>query len=352
MSALLHIVDPQGPGASGWLSRMAAQHGGGGQVVALGASAHGAAFRIPFSGGSVALAARSLERLCDEVQARVVIAWGARAAAVAAQARDAAERWLVLDAVPPLRSIPFDAEVICLGDAVADQLSAAGWPPMRLRVAQVPSPCMAEPDHDGSRRAALRKQCGVPDAAFVAGLLPAGPDAGDALSAFHAVGRVRMTGVDAHLVLASDAGLAGPMQVFARSIGLRDAVHFVDAVRDPASVAPMVDAWLSLRGACDDATALDPAVAAGLHAPLVAALGSLAASAVEPDVDGLVAEGRNRIGAALLELSRDPARCRDLSTAARARFAGQDRRQAFARMFDDIAARARVSESNRSAAPA
>ena len=69
-------------------------------------------------------------------------------------------------------------------------------------------------------------------------------------------------------------------------------------------------------------------------------------------MDGLVAEGRNRIGAALLELSRDPARCRDLSTAARARYAGQDRRQAFARMFDDIAARVRVSESNRSAAPA
>lgn len=352
MAALLHIVDPQGPAASEWLSRMAVQHACGGQIVALGASAHGEAFRIPFAGASVALAARSLERLSDGVQARVVVAWGARAAAVAAQARDVAERWLVLDAVPPLRSIPFDAEVICLGDAVADQLSAAGWPPMRLRVVQAPSPCMAEPDHDGSRRAALRKQWGVPQAAFVAGLLPAGPDAGDALSAFHAVGRVRMTGVDAHLVLASDAGLAGPMQVFARSIGLRDAVHFVDAVRHPASMAPMIDAWLSLPGERVDATALDPAVAAGLHAPLVAASGSLAADTIEPNVDGVVAEGRNRIGAALLELSRDAARCRDLSTAARVRHAGQDRRQAFARVFEDIAARACVSDSNRSAAPA
>jgi hypothetical protein len=351
MSALLHIVDPQGPAASGWLSRMAAQRGDG-HVVALGAAVHDAPFRIPLAGASVALAARALERLCDGVQARVVIAWGARAAAVAAGARDVAERWLVLDAVPPLRSIPFDAEVICLGDAVADRLSAAGWPPMRLRVAQAPSPCMAEPDHDGSRRAALRQQWGVPDAAFVAGLLPAGPDAGDALSAFHAVGRVRMTGVDAHLVLAPDAGLAGPMQVFARSIGLRDAVHFADAVRDPVAVAPMVDAWLSMPGERDDATVLDPAVAAGLHAPLVAAHGSLAASAVDPNVDGLVAEGRNRIGAALLELSRDAARRRDLSTAARARYAGQERRQAFARMLEDIAARARVSDSNRSAAPA
>ena len=352
MSALLHIVDPQGPAASGWLSRMASQHGGGGHAAVLGTAVGHAAFRIPFAGASVALAARSLERICESVQAPAVIAWGARAAAVAAGARDAAERWLVLDAVPPLRSIPFDAEVICLGDAVADQLSAAGWPPMRLRVVQAPSPCMAEPDHDGSRRAALRQQWGVPDAAFVAGLLPAGPDAGDALSAFHAVGRVRMTGVDAHLVLASDAGLAGPMQVFARSIGLRHAVHFVDAVRDPASVAPMMDAWLSLPGAREDSTVLDPAVAAGLHAPLVAAQGSLAARAVEPDVDGLVADGRNRIGAALLELSRDPARRRALSTAARSRYAGQDRRQAFARVFEDIAARARVSDSNRSAAPA
>lgn len=352
MASLLHIVDPQGPAASAWLARMASQHAHGGQMVCLGSAMHGASFRIPFAGASVGLAARALERLSDEVGAGAVIAWGARAAAVAAGARDAAERWLVLDAVPPLRSIPFDAEVVCLGDVVADRLSAAGWPPMRLRVVQAPAPCMAEPDQDGARRAALRRQCGVPDAAFVAGVLPAGPDAGDALSAFHAVGRVRMTGVDAHLVLASDAGLAGPMQVFARSIGLRQAVHFVDAVRDPAVVAPMVDVWLSLAGERDDATALDPAVAAGLHAPLVAAHGSLAAHAIEAGVDGLVAEGRNGIGAALLELSRDALRRRELASAARVRWAGQERRQAFARVFADIAARARVSDSNRSAAPA
>lgn len=350
MRALLHIVDPGGPGASAWLSRMARQHLHGGSLVSIGDATTGARFRLTTAGGSVALMARALERLCEVEQARGVVAWGARAAAVAVQARDEAERWLVLDAVPALRSPPFDAEVVCLGDAVADRLMAAGWPPMRVRVVHAPSPCMAEHDAAGERRAQLRSAWGVPASAFVVGLLPAGPDAGDALGAFHAVGRARLAGVDAHLVIASDAGLAGPMQVFARSIGHRHAVHFDDAVRDPATVAAGVDAWLSLAGPDQDGTALDAAVAAGLQGPLVASRDALSAHDIEDGVDGVVAEGRNRIGAALLELARDPDRRAALALAARVRHASQMRFQAFAGVFADVAQRASVLASKASAA--
>lgn len=350
MSALLHIVDPGGPAASAWLSRLARQHLHGGDLVSIGQAAIGERFRLTVSGGSVALTARALERLCESEQVRGVVAWGARAAAVAVQARDEATRWLVLDAVPALRSPPFDAEVVCLGDAVADRLMAAGWPPMRLRVVQAPSPCMAEHDDTGERRAQLRSAWGVAASAFVVGLLPAGRDAGDALGAFHAVGRIRLTGVDAHLVVSSDAGLAGPMQVFARSIGHRHAVHFCDAVRDPETVAAGVDVWLSLAGTDQDGTVLDAAVAAGLQAPIVASATALAAHGIENGVDGVVAEGRNRIGAALLELSRDAGRRAALVLAARIRHASQSRAQAFAGVFAEIAQRSRVRDSKASAA--
>jgi hypothetical protein len=201
---------------------------------------------------------------------------------------------------------------------------------------------MAPHDPEGSARAALRATWQLPQHAFVAGLLPAAADVGDALGAFHAVGRARMAGIDAHLLLASNAGGAGAMQVFARSIGLRHAVHFIDAVRDPATVAAGVDAWISMPGAGEDGTALDAAVAAGLHAPLVASADGLVAHGVEHGVDGIVAQGRNRIGAALLELARDPGRGRALAAAARVRYASQACRQAFAGVLRDIEARARV----------
>lgn len=265
------------------------------------------------------------------------MAWGARAIDVAVRARDAARRWLVMDSVPTVQAVPFDAEIACLGDLVADRASAAGWPPMRMRVLRAPVPTMAEADESGARRAAWREARGIAAEAFVVGLLPCASACGDALAAFHAVGRVRMVGLDAHLALHPHAGHSGAMQVFARSIGLRHAVHFDDAMEEPSHIAAAVDAWVSLPGGGPDGSALDPMVAAGLFAPLVAQRGSLAAACIEDGVDGVLAEPPNGTAAALLALARDPHRRRDLAMAARVRHAAGPVRQAFAAFVAEVA---------------
>lgn len=335
---LVHLVDPHGPGAARWLHALAERHAEGAPVIALGAKpVQGAAVRVPVPAGDHGLAAKALERALDEFAPAAVMAWGGRAIDVAVRARDAARRWLVMDAVPAVRSIPFDAEIVCLGDAVADRASAAGWPPMRMRVVRAPVPVMTEPDDDGARRLLWREANGLHADAFVVGLLPGADGSRDALAALHAVGRVRLVGLDAHLVLHARAGDAGAMQAFARSIGLRAAVHFVDGVREPETVASSIDAWVSLPGAGIDGTALDPMVAAGLFAPLVAQRGSLAASSIDDGVDGLLAEPPNGVAAALLSLARDPSRRRDLAMAARVRHAAGAVRQAFAGFVAEVA---------------
>lgn len=335
---LVHLVDPTGPGAARWLHALAERHAAGAPIVAIGSRpVSGAALRVPVPGGDHALAARALERSLEEAGTSSVIAWGGRAIDVAVRARDAARRWLVMDTVPEVRAVPFDAEVACLGDAVADRASAAGWPPMRMRVLRAPLIEMADPDDDGTGRAAWRAAHDMPDAAFVVGLLPSADGAGDALAALHAVGRVRMVGLDARLVLHPDTRDAGAMQAFARSIGVRDAVRFDDALRRPVAVAAGVDAWLSLPGSGVDGTALDPMVAAGRLAPLVAQRGSLAACAIEDGVDGLLADPPNGVAASLLRLAREPARRRELALAARVRHGAAPVRQAFTGFVEEVA---------------
>ena len=127
------------------------------------------------------------------------------------------------------------------------------------------------------------------------------------------------------------------MQTFARSIGLRAAVHFEDGVLEPTSLAPAIDAWVSLPGDGADGTALDPMVAAGLLAPLVAQSGSLAAASIDDGVDGVHAQAPNGTAAALLKLARDPVRRRELVMAARVRHAAAPVRQAFATFVSEVA---------------
>lgn len=335
---LVHLVDPHGPGASRWLHALATRHAEGAPIIALGSRpVAGAVLRVPVAAGDRGLAARALERALDEIEPVAVMAWGVRAIDVAVRARDAARRWLVMDAVPAVRSVPFDAEIACLSDAVADRASAAGWPPMRMRVLRAPVPVMAEPDDDGARRRAWRESQGVAADAFVVGLLPSEAGSGDALATLHAVGRVRMVGLDARLVLQPDAGHAGAMQAFARSIGLRSAVHFIEGPVACDAIAPAVDAWVSLPGPGVDGTALDPMVAAGLLSPLVAQRGSLAAASIDDGVDGVLADPPNGFAAALLRLAREPARRRELAMAARVRHAAGPVRQAFAAFVAEVA---------------
>ena len=350
--AALHLIDPDGPGASRWLAAVARSSA---RVpwVCLGARPMPGAFaRIPVPADSSALAARALERLLEAHAVEGLMAWGARAAEVAVRAGDAAARTLVLDLPPGAGRVAFDADIVCTGDASADRVCGAGWPPMRVRVLQPSAPWIAEPDTDGARSRAWRAQRGVAPGAFVVGLLPSAPGAGDAWSALHAIGRVRMAGIDVALVLDPRAAEAAPAQVFARSIGMRGAVHFETLPEGLDAAACAVDAWISLPGAGPDGTALDPMVAAGTFAPLVASSGSLAAELIDRGVDGLVAEAPNAMAAALLELAESPDRRRALATAARVRHAASVRRQAFAALVQDFEARASMRAASASAASA
>jgi len=346
----LHLVDPDGPGASRWLCALARTHANA-PIVALGSRvAPWARARIPVPAGSAALAARALERLAEHWGVEGVLAWGTRAAEVAVRARDTADRVLVLDDAPAAGPIAFDAELLCVGDLCADRVCAAGWPPMRVRVLQAPVPMVVEPDTSGTRRRAWRQTRDIADSTLLVGLLPAAPGVGDAWSALHAVGRVRMAGLDAALVLDASTAEAGSTQVFARSIGMRRAVHFAELCTDLADAAPAIDVWLSLPGGGCDGTALDPAVAAGAFAPLIAAEGSLAASMIERGVDGLLARPPNDLAARLIELLEHGDRRRDLAVAARVRHASTSRREAFAGAVQAFEARASIRAASALAA--
>lgn len=349
-TAVLHLIDPWGPGASRWFAEVARMQSGSSSVVLGSRPFPRAALRIPLPAGSVALAARALERLSEHAGAEGIVAWGARAAEVAARARDSAERLLVLDGAPTGGPVAFDADVIAVGDEPADRACAAGWPPMRIRVIPPPAWWFAEPDPGAARRRAWREARGIGERTFLVGLLPSAPGEGDAWSAIHAVGRVRMAGADAALLLDPSVAEAASAQVFARSIGMRGSMHFHSLQEGLAEVAPAIDAWISLPGKGHDGTALDPVVVAGTAAPLVVAEGSLAARSVERGVDALVAEPPNGLAASLLELLERPESHRTLATAARVRHAAAPLREVFLKAIQDFEARASIRAASSLAA--
>jgi hypothetical protein len=351
-SAALHLIDLEGPAASRWLGAVAREHARMPRICLGARPCPHAVARIPLPAGRTALAARALERLVEAMDALEIVAWGARAAEVAVRAVDTAARTLVLDVPPASCRVAFDAEIVCVSDASADRVCAAGWPPMRIRVLQPSAPWIAEADGYGERARAWRSTRGVDPGAFVIGLLPSGPEMGDAWSALHAVGRVRMAGVDAVLVLDPRTAGSAAADVFARSIGMRGAVLFEDLSTELDSLACAVDAWISVPGGRLDGTALDPMIAAGTFAPLVAASGSIAASVIERGVDGIVADAPNAMAATLLELAEWPERRRRIATAARVRHAASVRRQAFAALIQEIEARASMRAASASAASA
>ncbi len=348
---LVHLVDPSGPGGSRWLASLASRHAQGVFVALGGAPSVPCAHRVPVV-ASRSVTARTLERLLETLQAGAVVAWGHRAAAMATQARDAARRWLVLDAVPTRCPIPFDAQVLCVSEAVAHAASLAKWPPMRLSVQQLPSPLAAVWDADGSLRSAHRERWGASPSAIVVGLLPAGPGEGDAMTALDVVGRAHLAGIDARLVLHPGTGGAGDMQVFARRAGLRDRVGFEEGLESPESMASAVDVWLSLPDPARDGTALDASAIGGLSGCLLASAGSLAAAEIEPDVDGVVAEGCNALAAALVTLAETPSQRSAIGLAARARHGTEGRAQSLREALAEIETEAGIRAANPSAAPA
>ena len=348
---LVHLIDPSGPGGSRWLASLAARHARG-VFVGLGApSAVPCEHRVPVV-ASRAVTVRTLERLLETLQAGSVMAWGHRAVTLACEARDAARRWLVLDAVPTGCSIPFDAQVLCVSEAVAQVAMQAKWPPMRLSVPQLPSPLAAVWDTEGALRLGHRKRWGALPSSIVVGLLPAGPHEGDAMTALDVVGRAHLAGVDARLVLHPGTGGAGAMQVFARKAGLRDRVSFDEGLAAPESMASAVDVWLSLPDPVLDGTAMDAAAVGGLSGCLLATAGSLAAAEIEAGVDGMVADGCNGLAAALVALAEAPAQRASLGHAARARYGTEGRVQSLREQLAGLELDAGMRAENPSAAPA
>lgn len=346
---LVHLIDPCGPRGARWLAALAARHADGARVAIGPASAMACAHRVPVT-SSRSATVRTLERLLQAMQPCAVVAWGARASEMAVEARDSAPRWLLLDGLPSLRSVPFDAEVACVSEAVADVVARSGWPPMRIRVLQPPAPVVTAADAEPMRRTELRRRWGAAEGSLVVGLLPAGDDEGDAMSALDVVGRAHLAGVDARLVLHPRTGGAAEMQVFARSAGLRERVRFEPDVADPSRLAAGVDVWLSLPDASSDGTSLHPAVAGGLGACLLAARASLAGSAIEHDIDGVVATDCNGLAARLVGLAESPGRLLEIGHAARARHATEGRIHAFRGLLSDIEASVGIRDWNRAAA--
>lgn len=350
-SPLVHVVDPSGPGGSRWLAAIAARAADG-IVVALGAADDSACrHRVPVASSRRATVA-TLERLLEGLRCRTVIAWGSRSAGLACEARDHAARWLVVDAVPATTTVAFDAEVTCVDAAVADALARAGWPPMRLRVQSMPPPVFPVWDDSGEIRSAVRSVWGASPDTLVVGLVPAGPEEGDAMTALDVVGRASLTGVDTMLVLHPRTGGAADMQVFARRAGLRARVRFDDALGSPGRAACGVDVWLSLPDLAIDGTALHPTLVGGLGGCLLAAAGSCACAEIEPGIDAEVARGCDALAAALVALAESPDRRRSLAASARVRHAATARTQAFEGLRSAMAARAGIAREKAAAAPA
>ncbi|MEI6273414.1 MAG: hypothetical protein WCQ03_08085 [Phycisphaerae bacterium] len=289
------------------------------------------AWRIPLPCGNLRLAESALSRVFDASSAKVVVAWGARAAQLVSRCAHDTPVVVVLDAACESKSVLHAelAEVLCLGDSLADAASALGWLPIRIRAVSPTMPAWKQiPSID---RNSLRRQWGATDQDCVIGVLPLSVGCGDALFAFHAMGRFSYAGHGAHLVLDPSLGNANAVRSIARKLDLNDRVHFESSIVCPWKLSAGVDLWLSLRDPIHDQTALHHSCAAALGAPILAQSGSFAAAAIEHQVDGLVAgAGVNAYAFEMIHAATHPAMMADMALAARVRYASQSVRDRFA----------------------
>ncbi|MSR34413.1 MAG: hypothetical protein EXS12_06400 [Phycisphaerales bacterium] len=289
------------------------------------------AWRIPVPCGNLRLAERSLERMFDRQPASVVLAFGTRAAQLVSRLAQHTPLVVVLDAPCEAKHVRHAelCEVLCMSEYLADQASAAGWLPIRIRSV---SPAMPTWQHVPSMdRNSLRRAWSACDDDFVIGVLPLSADSADALFAFHAMGRFVMAGHGAHLVLDPSLGNSHAVRSFARKLNLNERVHFDSAIACPWKISPAVDLWVSLHDFKYDETALHPCSAAALGAPILAQSGSFAAAAIEHQVDGLIAgEGVNACAFEMIHAAKNPALLAKIVSAARVKYATKNVRAAFA----------------------
>jgi len=358
-SRIVCVTDPLGPGAGCATLATCAQavraleEKVGAHVVEVGVLGNKAAsqlafeeglspaWRIPVPCGNLRLAERALSGIFASHPATVVLAFGKRAAQLVSCAMQDTPLVVVLDA--PCLSMDVRhaelAQVLCLNDVLADQACAAGWLPIRIRpVAPVMPMWRQVPSLD---RNSLRSKWNACDDDFVIGVLPLSAGSGDALLAFHAMGRFALAGHGAHLVLDPRLGNANAVRSFARALNLNERVHFDSAIECPWKISPAVDVWMSLHDPNYDETALHPCAAAALGAPILAQSGSFAAAAIEHQVDGLIAgEGVNACAFALIQAAKRPELLAELVVASRVKYAAKNVRDGFSLAIQECVARA------------
>ena len=352
------VTDPLGPGAGSLtiatcseVVRALEQSVGSGavEVGVLGLRAAGQlavqgglspAWRIPVTCGNLRLAEQPLARIFERQPASVVLAFGARAAQLVSRIDHDAPLVVVLDAPCQARHVRHAelCEVLCMGGALADHASACGWLPIRIRQVSPVMPTWQQvPSMD---RNSLRGKWNASEDDFVIGVLPLSAGFGDALFAFHAMGRFAFAGHGAHLVLDPRMGNANAVRAFARALNLNERVHFNSAIECPWEISPAVDVWMSLHDPNYDETALHPCAAAALGAPIVAQSGSFAAAAIEHQVDGLIAgEGVNACAFELIQAAQRAELRAEMVSASRVKYAAKNVRDRFALAIQDCVER-------------
>ena len=288
------------------------------------------AWRIPIPCESTRLARPTLSRVAQRDLPMVVMAWGARAAMLVSHALPDTPLVVVLDApceAKLVRNAEF-AEVLCMGDALADQASGSGWLPIRIRSVHAPMPQWSQvPSLD---RNSLRRNWNAADTDWVIGVLPLCDHSSDALFAFHAMGRFAFAGHGAHLVLDPNMRNAGDVRAIASKLELNSRVHFDSSLKCPWKISPAVDLWLSLKDINRDETALHPCMAAALGAPVLTSAGSFAAAGIEHQVDGLIARsGINAFAFEMIQAVKKPSMLAQMASASRVRHASESVRQVF-----------------------
>lgn len=299
------------------------------------------AWRIPTLGKFTRIAAQTLSRLAQRDHPTVVVAWGSRAAILASHALQDTPLVVALDAPcesKHVRNAEF-AEVLCMGDALADYACRSGWLPIRIRSVLAPMPEWSQvPSLD---RNSLRRNWNATDTDWVVGVLPPSGQFSDALFAFHAMGRFALAGHGAHLVLDPTMRNAGEVRSIARKLKLNERVHFDSSLKCPWKISPAVDVWMSLADLHQDESALHPCMAAALGVPLITATGSFAASGIEHQVDGIIARpGINAFAFEMIQAAKNPSLLASMASAARVRHASQNVRQGFTIAIQECVARA------------
>ncbi|MCC6405923.1 MAG: glycosyltransferase [Planctomycetes bacterium] len=174
------------------------------------------------------------------------------------------------------------------------------------------------------RNSALRRELGIPDAAFVVGGVGHLRAEKNFARLLDAAARARDR-VDVHVLLLGDGPMRAELERLAARPELAGRVHFAGYHADPRAHYRAMDAFAISSDTEQQPLALLEAMACGL--PVVATdVGDVRAMLAEPNrgaVHALGTDVANRLADSLFELARDPVRTRALGAANRAAVAAR-----------------------------